>query len=91
MGVRIRTLVMIADIRRAKAHRAARDEAVRVVERWNKALAAGQGAHCRIMIRNDVEAGHGEAKADNLDGITSKRAHPIEKTLSLGALRPNWR
>jgi hypothetical protein len=41
MGVRTRGLDIAAAIRQAAADRAARDEAARVTERWNTAIAAG--------------------------------------------------
>jgi hypothetical protein len=42
MGVRTGSLDMIAAMRREAADRAKREEAARVVERWNKAIAAGR-------------------------------------------------
>jgi len=42
---------------RARAEKAARDEAMRVVERWNASLAAGQGTLWSPTIRAAIIAG----------------------------------
>jgi len=57
MSVRTRTLDMIAAIRREAADRAKRDEAVRVVERWNTAIAAGEDIWWSPTIRAAIVAG----------------------------------
>jgi hypothetical protein len=57
MGVRTRTLDMIASMRREAANQAARSEAVRVVERWNKAIAAGEDIWWSPTIRAAIVAG----------------------------------
>jgi hypothetical protein len=54
MGVRTGSLDMIAAMRREAADRAKREEAARVVERWNKAIAAGRDMWGR---RRDAEGG----------------------------------
>src|SRR5215467_648483 len=53
----IRTDRMAVYMRAHAAEKAARDEAVRVVERWNAALSAGRGALWSPTIRCAVIAG----------------------------------
>jgi hypothetical protein len=48
---------MSANIRRQAADRAARDEAVCVVDRWNKAIAAGRDIWWSPTIRAAIVAG----------------------------------
>jgi hypothetical protein len=57
MGVRTRSLDMIAAMRREAADKAARDEAARVVERWNKAIAAGRDMWWSPTIRAAIVGG----------------------------------
>jgi hypothetical protein len=57
MGVRTRGHDIAASLRSGAADTAARDEARRVVERWNAALAVGQGALWSPTIRCVVMAG----------------------------------
>jgi len=57
MGVRTRSLDMIAAMRREAADRAAGDEAARVVERRNKAIAAGRDIWWSPTIRAAIVAG----------------------------------
>jgi hypothetical protein len=51
MGIRTRGLDIAAYLRREAADKAARDEAVRVVERWNVAIAVGRDALWSPTIR----------------------------------------
>jgi hypothetical protein len=57
MGVRTRTLDLKSGMRRQAAGRGAREEAVRVVERWNTDLIAGQTIWWSPTIRAAVIAG----------------------------------
>lgn len=57
MGVRTRTLDMQAAMRRDAADRAKCEEAVRVVERWNEAIAAGRDLWWSPTIRAAIVAG----------------------------------
>jgi hypothetical protein len=57
MGVRTRSLDMIAAMRREAADRGKRDDAARVVERWNKAIAAGRDIWWSPTIRAAIVAG----------------------------------
>jgi hypothetical protein len=57
MGVRTRTPDMIAAMRREAADRAKRDDAARVVERWNKAIAAGRDMWWSPTIRATIVGG----------------------------------
>jgi hypothetical protein len=57
MGVRTRSLDMIAAMRREAADRAKREEAARVVERWNKAIAAGRDMWWSPTIRATIAGG----------------------------------
>src|ERR1700674_3373186 len=57
MGVRTRGYDIAASLRSSAADVAARDEARRVVERWNATLAAGRGALWSPTIRCAVIAG----------------------------------
>jgi hypothetical protein len=57
MGVRTRTFDMIAALRREAADHAKRDDAGRVVERWNKAIAAGRDIWWSPTIRAAIVAG----------------------------------
>jgi hypothetical protein len=51
VGIRTRTLDMKAGILRQAANREAREEAVRVVETWNIAIAAGRAIWWSPTIR----------------------------------------
>jgi hypothetical protein len=57
MGVRTRSLDVIAAMRREAADRAKREEAARVVERWNKAIAAGRDMWWSPTIRATIVGG----------------------------------
>ena len=57
MGVRTRGYDIAASLRSSAADVVARDQARRVVERWNAALAAGRGALWSPTIRCAVIAG----------------------------------
>jgi hypothetical protein len=57
MGVRTRHLELVASIRQVAVNRAAREEAVRVVERWNAAIAAGHDVWWSPTIRAALVAG----------------------------------
>ena len=57
MGVRTRNLDIIGTMRRDAADRAKHDEAVRVVECWNKAIAAGRDMWWSPTIRAAMAAG----------------------------------
>jgi hypothetical protein len=57
MGVRTRHLDLVASLRQDAVNRAARDEAVRVVERWNTAIAAGHDVWWSPTIRAALVAG----------------------------------
>jgi hypothetical protein len=50
-SVRTRHLDLVASFRQDAVNRAARDEAVRVVERWNMAIAAGHDVWWSPTIR----------------------------------------
>jgi hypothetical protein len=98
MGVRTRSLDMIAAMRREAADRAARDEAARVVERWNKAIAAGRDMWWSPTIRAAVVAGMPWADV-HCPGCRTSRAidlrtidrHPLASVGSLVlGLRCTW-
>jgi hypothetical protein len=57
LGVRTRGLDIAAYLRREAADRAARDEALCVVERWNSAVAAGRDIWWSPTIRAAIVAG----------------------------------
>jgi len=57
MGIRTRNLDMIAALRRDAADRAKRDEAARVIDRWNQAIAAGRDMWWSPTIRAAMVAG----------------------------------
>jgi hypothetical protein len=57
MGIRTHTLDMQAAMRREAADRASREEAVRVVRRWNEAIAAGRDMYSSPTIRAALVAG----------------------------------
>jgi hypothetical protein len=98
MGVRTRTLDMQAAMRREAADRARREEAVRVVKRWNKAIAAGRDMWWSPTIRAALVAGMpfsetycpGCRTARSLDLRTVDR-HPLASVGSLVlGLRCTW-
>jgi hypothetical protein len=57
MGVRTRNLDIIAAMRRDAADRSKREDAARVVERWNKAIATGRDMWWSPTIRAAIVAG----------------------------------
>jgi hypothetical protein len=73
MGVRTRTFDMIAAMRREAADRAKRDEAVRVVECWNRAITAGRNIWWSPTIRAAIVAGMPWADVD-CPGCRTSRA-----------------
>ena len=89
---------LAAIIRASAADKAARDEAMRLVERWNAALAAGQGTLWSPTIRAAVVAGMPWLDV-NCPGCGTSRAidirtidrHPLASigSLVLG-LRCSW-
>ena len=98
MGVRTRTLDMQAAMRREAADRASREEVVRVVKRWNEAIAAGRDMWWSPTIRAALVAGMPFAEiycpgcrtALSLDLRTVDR-HPLASVGSLVlGLRCTW-
>ena len=98
MGVRTRTFDMIAAMRREAADRAKREDAARVVERWNKTIAAGRDIWWSPTIRAAIVAGMPWADVD-CPGCRTSRAidlrtidrHPLASVGSLVlGMRCTW-
>lgn len=98
MSVRTRTLDMQAAMRREAADRARGEEAVRVVEQWNAAIAAGRDIWWSPTIRAAIVAGRpwadiycpGCRTARCLD-LRSIDRHPLASVGSLVlGLRCTW-
>ncbi len=65
--------------RRSAAEESARDEAVHVVERRNRALAAGRGALWSPTIRRAVTAGTGRVMSSRLDATAGSPQEIYER------------
>src|ERR1700693_2359942 len=98
MGVRTRHLDQIAMARREAADRAKREEAVRVVEAWNAAVAAGRDMWWAPTIRAAIVAGRPWADI-HCPGCRTNRSldlraidrHPLASVSSLVlGLRCSW-
>jgi hypothetical protein len=98
MGIRTRGLDIAAYLRREAADKAAREEALRIVERWNATIAAGRDIWWSPTIRATIVAGMpwanvycpGCRTCRSLDLRTIDR-HPLASVGSLVlGLRCSW-